>query len=296
MSAATMNQPTFLVIGAQKAATTWLARALEKHPEVFTPERKELHYFDLKANHAQGPGWYARHFAGADAPGVRAVGECTPNYLWVTSAVPPEVEAAGLEPSRYGAQAYPDVNDDIPALVRRELPDAKLVVILRDPVARTVSSFHHHVRRRRLPPWSRLLEVGDRYGIVPMSFYDMHLDRWFECFDPERVLVLGFEDEVIPEPEATLGKVFRHIGVDDTFVPEGLGEKKNERASDPFLYANYVWPTGAEKLFGRFPRLHDLERPRVVVTADEWKTLRTLFAPGVERLEKRLGRSFIGWR
>ena len=75
-----------------------------------------------------------------------------------------------------------------------------------------------------------------------------------------------------------------------------MTDKKNERASGPFLYANYVWPTGAERLFGTFPRLHELKRPRVVVTADEWKTLRKLYAPGVERLEKRLGRSFTGWR
>jgi hypothetical protein len=289
-----MTKPTFLVIGAQKCATTWLARALEAHPEVYTPEVKELHYFDLRERHQRGLDWYLAHFDAGEA--CAAVGECTPNYLWVTDALPPELVELGFDPGRFGPAAFPEVNRDIPALVREVLPDLRLVVILRDPVERTVSAFYHHLRRRRLPPWSRILDVGHRHGIVGMSFYESHLERWFACFERKRFLVLGFEDDVVARPEAALASVYRHLGVDDTFVPPGLGAKKNQRTSGPFLYANYVSPRAAAWTFQTFPALHDVRWPRVVVTTAERERLAQLFAPGIERLEHRIDRHFPNWR
>jgi Sulfotransferase family len=294
-SSGEMTEPTFLIIGAQKAATTWLANALEAHPEVFTSARKELHYFDNKERHANGPAWYRSHFAGATEQ-HRAVGEATPNYLWVTSAVPPEVAAHGFDAAKFGAAAYPGVNSDTPTLIRDELPDVKLIVILRNPVERSVSAFNHHIRKRRIAPWSRILDVGDRNGILGMSFYDAHIERWFEVFDPERFLVLGFEDEVIAQPEQAVAKALRHIGVDDRFVPTRLTDKKNERASGPFLYANYFAPKVATRLFAGVPELHDLPWPRVTVTDDDRRRMADLFAPGIERLEKHVGRPFPAWR
>ncbi|MGH9227707.1 MAG: sulfotransferase family protein [Acidimicrobiales bacterium] len=288
-----MTQPTFLVIGAQRSATTWLAGALAAHPDVYTPETKELHFFDMRERHRRGFDWYLSHFEAAGT--CRAVGECTPNYLWVTDELPPELARQRFDPELFGPGAFPDVNRDIPALVRSVLPDVRLVVILREPVERTVSAFYHHVRRRRLPPWSRILDVGHRYGIIGMSFYEAHLARWFECFDLQRFLILGFEDDVILRPEDTLATVYRHLDVDDGFLPSGWREKRNERTSGAFLYANYVAPRVATRAFRALPALHRLDWPRVVVTPEERERLAGLFAPGVARLEKRIGRRFPSW-
>jgi len=46
--AATLAAPSFLIIGAQKSATTWLHQMLDAHPDVWLPQEKELHYFDEK--------------------------------------------------------------------------------------------------------------------------------------------------------------------------------------------------------------------------------------------------------
>ena len=43
-----MIKPTFLVIGAQKAGTTWLSDNISCHPEAYSPEQKEIHYFNKK--------------------------------------------------------------------------------------------------------------------------------------------------------------------------------------------------------------------------------------------------------
>ena len=64
-AAARLPLPDFLGIGAQKAGTTWLAANLRRHPDVFIPERKELHFFDNKWDRPLRE--YARHFEGPRA-------------------------------------------------------------------------------------------------------------------------------------------------------------------------------------------------------------------------------------
>ncbi|WP_424097675.1 sulfotransferase domain-containing protein [Moorena producens] len=57
-----MTLPNFLIIGAQKAGTTWLSHNLREHPEVFIPS-DEIHYFNKRYNLNQGIEWYKQHFA-----------------------------------------------------------------------------------------------------------------------------------------------------------------------------------------------------------------------------------------
>ena len=72
--------PQFLIIGAQKAGTTWMHEMLGEHPDVFMPTPKELHFFDQRQVYDQGLEWYAGNYA--DAPADAILGEATPNYLW----------------------------------------------------------------------------------------------------------------------------------------------------------------------------------------------------------------------
>jgi hypothetical protein len=60
-----MTLPDFLIIGAQKAGTTWLRALLRHHPNVYMPDR-EIHFFNKEHNYRRGLDWYARHFRGAD--------------------------------------------------------------------------------------------------------------------------------------------------------------------------------------------------------------------------------------
>ena len=70
--------PDFLGIGVQKGGTTTLHRLLERHPSVFLPPVKEVHYFSL--HFGEGKAWYGNHFASA-AP-EQSCGEITPYYLF----------------------------------------------------------------------------------------------------------------------------------------------------------------------------------------------------------------------
>ena len=100
--------PDFLGVGVQKGGTTTLQKLLEQHPGAFLPAAKELHYFSL--HYARGESWYRQQFAAA-SPGQRN-GEITPYYLF-----------------------HPEASKRIQSL----LPQVRLVVLLRDPVQRTLS-------------------------------------------------------------------------------------------------------------------------------------------------------------
>ena len=127
VTAAARALPDFLVIGAQKAGTTSLYGYLSTHPGIVPAARKEIHYFDL--HYAAGERWYRAMFpthhrlAAPNGTGHRLItGEASPYYLFHPLAA----QRAG-------------------ALV----PDARLVVLLRDPVERAWSHYRHEVRAGR---------------------------------------------------------------------------------------------------------------------------------------------------
>ena len=114
-----MKFPNTVIIGAQKSATTWVQRRLAQHPDVYMASG-EVHYFDRERNFSQGPEWYARHFQ--KSGDERIVCEKTPDYLWTT------LDGVSGEPT------------DKPERMHALLPDAKLIVVLRDPVRRAISA------------------------------------------------------------------------------------------------------------------------------------------------------------
>jgi hypothetical protein len=165
---ATPPPPTFLIIGAQKSATRWLRLKLGEHPQIFTA-RKELHYWNNRSRmESLGLAGYAELFVGWN--GEPIVGESTPGYMMWRH-----------DPFQVAQR------------VKRELPDARLLAILRNPVDRANSALLHHIRRGRLPAGSRLIDVV-------------------------------FHDDVVEEPEKPFEAALRHVGADPSFRPAQLAE------------------------------------------------------------------------
>ena len=178
-------RPHFLGVGTQKGGTTTLYRMLRQHPEVFIPKEKEVHYFTKFYD--RGEAWYAGKFA--DAPAGRVRGEITPFYLF-HAAVPERIQALRA--------------------------NMKIVVLLRQPVERTLSQYYHSCRWKleTLPLEEALaaeeerlhgaLEVIETPGGNHLSYqehsylarsrYEEQLPRYFERFGKKRVLVLRSED------------------------------------------------------------------------------------------------------
>jgi hypothetical protein len=272
--------PTFLVIGAQKCGTTWLAEVLRDHPDVFVVPEKELHYYDDHTRHTRGLDWYLPHFAAG--AGATAIGEATPNYLW-TRATPHE-------------RARHHVSTDIPEKVHADFPDLKLLVCLRDPVDRAVSAYHHSIHARYVAPSTRILDAAPTFGIESAGRYAASLRDWFACWPRDRFHVLVYEDDIRTDAKrATVDAVCAFLGVgalDDDAALEGV---YNARPGSSYLRLHHRWPLVARTLRRAVPAFERLDRHPITVTDAERTELRRRFVDDVLDLEELLGRDLSSW-
>lgn len=263
--------PQFLIIGAQKAGTTWMHEMLGEHPRVFMPTPKELHFFDQRRYYDKGLGWYADHYR--DAPADALLGEATPNYLWASDHRHREWAtqhfAAGWKHS-------------IPERVRARLGgDLPLLVMLREPVARAVSGFYHHVRvEGRIDRGAPFAQTAATWGIAHMGFYAAHLERWFDVFPRDHFKIMIFE-EVMRQPQQTLDEVCDHLGIDRLRLPE---ERLTERVHGGTKH------TGDD---GQY--YYDQDCTQLAISHDDLAMLRDLYAPENDRLAALLGRDLGIW-
>ena len=105
-------KPHFLGVGTQKGGTTTLYRLLKKHRDIFLPENKEIHYFTK--NYHLGDQWYINHFQESLPGKIR--GEITPYYLF---------------------------HEAVPSRIKLFRDNMKFIILLRDPVERTLSQYFH---------------------------------------------------------------------------------------------------------------------------------------------------------
>lgn len=208
--------PNFLGLGVQKGGTTTLQRVLELHPGVFLPASKELHYFSL--HFAAGEAWYRDQFA--EAGFGQRCGEITPYYLF---------------------------HPEAPMRVRALLPQARLIVLLRDPVERALSQYFHSRRLglEPLPLEDAVAAEADRlqgaleqlrapdgrhrshqeHSYLSRSRYEEQLPRWQVLFGAEQLLVLRSED-LFEQPQGVWDRVLRFLELDPVPLPE-LAEPAN---------------------------------------------------------------------
>jgi hypothetical protein len=162
---------------------------LREHPEVFLPSAKEIHFFD--EHYHEGLAWYSQHFN--PRPGQKKVGEINPNYLdW-----------------------EPAINR-----IARDIPNALLFVILRNPVERAVSAYHFF-RETLFPGQSFAQACRNSVYLVKLGLYATHLKRVFVYF-PRRQVKILFYDDVQQKPARVVADLYRFLGVDHEYVPRSL--------------------------------------------------------------------------
>lgn len=189
--------PSFLIVGGQRCGTTSMFKALVQHPQVLRlPGHKGAHYFDT--GYDRGMTWYRSHFPlelsarrVTRATGVAPVtGESSPYYMF-----------------------HPLAADRI----ARDLPDVKIIVLLRDPVERAYSAHAHELARGfETEPFERALELEEERlageeerlradpayrsprhqhnGYLARGRYIDHLERLERKFGRERLHVVDSHD------------------------------------------------------------------------------------------------------
>jgi len=156
--------PDFLVIGAQRAGTTWLDDTLRSHPAIrMARHRKEVHFFDQHFDN--GAEWYRSFFESDGNPASR-VGETTPHYLY---------------------------HHETPGRIAGLIPDCQFIAILRNPIDRAFSQYGHNVKSKGWTiSFEEALEAEPQ--LLERGRYMQQLRRFLQFFDRDQLLVLIFEE------------------------------------------------------------------------------------------------------
>jgi hypothetical protein len=211
----------FLVIGAQRCGTTYLRTLLDEHPAIVmaAPPVPEPKVFLSDEVVERGVDWYAATwFPGAAGRDDLVLGEKSTSYLECAEAAP---RAAAV------------------------LAGAKILVQLRDPVARAVSNWQlstqHGLESRDVvaaltanlagpQAWDPERTSVSPYAYLERGRYVDYLAPWHEAFG-DRVRILFLED-LRARPDE-IGETYRWLGVSSEFRPPSLGEPVNQSSHRP---------------------------------------------------------------
>lgn len=210
----------FIGIGAARCGTTWLAKRLDAHPDVFIPERKELHFFNNDKQFKRfGINGLARYFPEPDG---RLFGEYTPRYL---------VNRTALE------------------RIRDYFPQARILILLRDPVERALSQYRYFRFVKFKEPIANFRDAltGCHHGdYVEKSQYLEQLHTVYELFSKEQVSI-GLYEDLRSEPEAFLQAIFAFIGLTPHPFKQEAGARVN--SADNTEYAPPQFLAKANRFF-----------------------------------------------
>jgi hypothetical protein len=224
--------PDFLIIGAQKAGTTWLHRNLQAHSQVWMPKEKELHYFDEKVG--------AKTSLRSKLWGKRTMDE-----RWRRQARRQIGRYSKFSPSdvawdlRYFLGSWNDAwyaslftqgsgktvgetTPDYSVLGRKQIahvseimPEAKIIFLMRNPIERAWSQSLMDVRERNIEDVTdeEFQKHFESKRSRLFTDYLRTLENWGSFF-PEKQIFVGFLEDVHFYPNRLLARAYRFLGVD----------------------------------------------------------------------------------
>lgn len=263
-----MPFPDFLVIGAQKAGTSWLYRSLSDHPEIWTPPLKELHYFDQRISEpsfAALPArllgkeyakedWYRwfwqfqlksrlqKHRKNFDLKGVlwdvRFFAR-SPSDAWYASLFK---QGRGMMTGEVTPD-YSRLDESVVAHIYELMPNAKIIFFIRNPVERVFSSTAKHLKDLNLmgeqpqtTPYEQLLEMSRKPGLIDQGLisetkYLQTLEKWRRFFSDEQIFV-GFLEDIHFCPARMLRRLYKFLGVDPSYSQQAIRRRINPGSQD----------------------------------------------------------------
>lgn len=309
--------PDFLLVGAAKSGTSSLYSYLVQHPEVFLPAVKEPNYFAYRGMPLDTGGPKAADMLEkllhkktvtrldeykalySPAKTGQTSGDCSPRYLY-----------------------YPNA----PEAIHELIPEARIVMILRNPIDRAYSHYLMN-RQRDLEPEDLFLQAahlenerieqgwGWDWHYLQVGMYGQQLQRYYKRFPAENILII-LHDELVADVQGVVRKIFQFIGVDEDFLPDTGRRYKvasTQGAADSYLgrlvFATESTWLGAlairliPKKFGLWMQNHLRDRLSRKGGGTEIPPLDTdtrmfcweLLKEDVQVLEKLLDKDLSGW-
>ncbi len=189
--------PQAIIIGVRKAGTRALLDMLTLHPSVVSP-KPEIHYFDKEENYVRRVQWYIDSMPRSYPQQITI--EKTPAYF---------------------------VGPQVPQRIHSVSPNVKLLLIVRNPIDRTVSDFAQLNNKRRKTEshkhttFEKAVFNGDHvntlYNPISVSLYDVHFKSWLDYFPLSQILVVD-GDSLITNPLTQLKRAEAFLGIESYFT------------------------------------------------------------------------------
>jgi hypothetical protein len=278
--------PNLIIIGGLKCGTTSIHHYLGLHPDINMSKPKELNFFVQELNWDLGLPWYMGRFDSRSV--VR--GESSPHYT---------------NQPRYTGVA---------GRIHDNLPDAKLLYMVRDPISRILSHWRHATGAGyEKRPMEDVLSRDDQ-TYVTRSMYWMQLQPYLELFPREQIQVIA-QEELQSDRDGTMRRAFEFAGVDPDFTSEQFDrewEKSTAKESDQYqLMEKLIKLPGFRSFDRNFDRLpermrwmvekfvHDPdapEAPKPELPEDIKERLLAHFAEDSKAIQEFAGREFPRWK
>lgn len=307
-----MTLPNFLIAGERRCGTTSLANLLEQHPSIALHRKRDSGFFvdeRVRKGFESAP-WeethsleeYRKFFSSLDDQGRPAVGEKSADYLF-------------YRPAHRRIRAY--------------LPDAKLVLILRNPVQRAWSHYWNEVGKAReqlsfeqaLAKEDARVKGGgfDGYHLsyATRGKYDENLTEFFKVIPRQQCHVVILED-LIANRDLVLAEITSFLGIPDfqsppeekrsnsnwTMVPKPWASRQPVRsvASGYAMLVSAAAGLGAKTreekraLAQKMKRPFFMEANTIKMQKETRRQLEEKFSSHIANLETMLGKSLHSWK
>lgn len=197
--------PDFIIIGAQKSGTSSLYYYLSQHPSLTLSVTKEVHYYNYYRRQGKNLSWYKSFFPLKIKSVNKKTGEASPYYLFDEGAA---------------------------EQIKRDIPNVKLIALLRNPIDRAYSAYNMNVTRgnRQIPRTFEQAIANQNLSMEASEVYLLrgnyaeHIKKWLKHFRREQFLFIKSE-EFFNDPRSTLQKVYNFLEIDENY-PDNLSAQE----------------------------------------------------------------------
>jgi len=259
ISASQRSLPNCYIVGAQKAGTSSLYHHLVQHPQVHQSFLKEIHYFDggIKPSintYNNGQQWYRAHFALKHQLSAGDIClDATPMYLF---------------------------NPQVAQRIKQTTPNAKIIILLRNPTERAISHYFHSQRHHfeTLDIAAAMTQESVRlsaaihdkqykalsyrvHSYQARGMYVKQIETYRQHFSPKQLLILNSE-EFFSQPNKILNKVFEFLNIDQAHqIPnvksQNVGNNKTQVPPEVYQQLNETFKQANEQLYRHLGQRYD---------------------------------------
>uniref|UniRef100_Q01S16 Sulfotransferase n=1 Tax=Solibacter usitatus (strain Ellin6076) TaxID=234267 RepID=Q01S16_SOLUE len=313
-----MSLPNFFIVGTGKAGTTSLYSYLRQHPEIYMSPVKEPSYFasEIRAEVLSEP--MLRHIAlqSRELPAVLNDGGTYKPFGWIAGEWEDYARlfhAAGDEKAIGEASAAYLWSSTAAFNIHARLPEAKIIMILRDPAERAFSQYLHQLSvgftgatfRQHIEACARAGEgnLSATYPFLEIGLYHQQVKRFLDLFPRSQIRIYWYE-EAWRDPAKLLADTFRFLNVDDKFQPD-LSSHAHQRRAPRFVTLHHLlkssgfwYPSKALMPAGALSRLRKLAfhaGPSLRMDPADRQYLTDYYRDDIHHLSTLLDRDLTSW-